>query len=138
MLWVKALHIVFVISWFAGLLYLPRLFVYHVGVQDAAGHDRFCLMEKRLYGLTTIAMIGTWVFGVWTLLYTPGFMSMGWMHAKLALVVALSGYHGWLKAKLRRFAAGQNTHSGRYFRIANEVPALIMVAVVILVVVKPF
>ncbi len=138
MLWVKALHIVFVISWLAGLLYLPRLFVYHTEVQDSAGLDRFCLMEKRLYGLTTIAMVGTWVFGVWTLLYTPGFMAMGWMHAKLALVVALSGYHGWLKAKLRGFAMGQNRHSARYFRIANEVPALIMVAVVVLVVVKPF
>ncbi len=138
MLWVKALHIVFVISWFAGLLYLPRLFVYHTEIQDGPGHDRFCLMEKRLYGLTTIAMIGTWVFGVWTLLYTPGFLSMGWMHAKLALVLAVSGYHGWLKVKLRGFAAGQNRHSARYFRIANEVPALIMVGVVVLVVVKPF
>jgi putative membrane protein len=136
--WIKAFHIVFVVSWFAGLLYLPRLFVYHADTSDSVGRERFCLMERRLYGLTTVAMIGTWVFGVWTLMYVPAFMAMGWMHAKLALVVALSGYHGWLKGHIRRFAAGENTRSARYFRIANEVPALALVAIVILVVVKPF
>lgn len=138
MLWIKALHIIFVIAWFAGLFYLPRLFVYHVDTPDEAGHARFCLMERRLYGLTTIAMIGTWVFGIWTLMYAPGFMKMGWLHAKLALVLALSGYHGWLKFTLRRFASRSNTHSARYFRIANELPAVALVAIVILVVVKPF
>lgn len=138
MLWIKAFHILFVVAWFAGLFYLPRLFVYHVDTRDEVGHARFCLMEKRLYGLTTIAMIGTWVFGIWTLMYVPGFMKMGWLHAKLLLVIGLSGYHGWLKFTLRRFAAGSNTHSARYFRIANEIPALALIAIVILVVVKPF
>lgn len=138
MLWVKAFHVFFVIAWFAGLFYLPRLFVYHAGTQDEAGHARFCLMEKRLYGLMTIAMIGTWAFGLWTLLYLPGFAKAGWLHAKLLLVVALSGYHGWLKLQLRRFAQRQNTRSARYFRIANEIPALALLAILILVIVKPF
>lgn len=138
MLWIKALHIIFVISWMAGTLYLPRLFVYHVDVRDDAGQQRFCLMERRLYGLTTIAMLGTWVFGIWLVMLTPGFMQMGWLHAKLTLVLALSGYHGWMKGRLRAFAEQRNDKSARYFRIANEVPALGMVAIVILVVVKPF
>lgn len=138
--WIKALHVVFVVSWFAGLLYLPRLFVYHTEIPstDDPGHERFCRMERRLYGITTIAMIGTWVFGVWALMSVPGFMASGWMHAKLTLVVALSGYHGWLKVMLRRFAAGQNTRSARFLRIANEIPALALIAIVILVIVKPF
>lgn len=138
MLWIKAFHIIFVVAWFAGMLYLPRLFVYHCEVRDAEGHARFCLMEKRLYGLTTIAMLGTWVFGVWTLMYTPVFLKMGWMHGKLLLVIALSGYHGWLKVRMRAFAEQRNDKSARYYRIANEVPALALIAIVVLVVVKPF
>lgn len=138
MLWIKALHIIFVISWMAGMLYLPRLFVYHVGTRDPAGHERFCLMEGRLYKLTTIAMIGTWIFGISLLMMVPGFLQMGWLHAKLTLVLLLSGYHGWLKGRLRAFAEQRNDKTERYYRIANEIPALAMVAVVILVVVKPF
>ncbi|MGH8629194.1 MAG: protoporphyrinogen oxidase HemJ [Burkholderiales bacterium] len=138
MLWIKAFHIIFVVAWFAGLFYLPRLFVYHCEVTDEPGHQRFCVMEKRLYGLTTIAMLGTWIFGIWLLLETPGFLRMGWLHAKLGLVLALSGYHGWLKTRVRAFAQQRNTRSARYYRIANELPALALVAVVILVVVKPF
>ncbi len=138
MLWIKALHIIFVISWMAGTLYLPRLFVYHVDVRDEAGQQRFCLMERRLYGLTTIAMLGTWIFGIWLVMLTPGFMQMGWLHAKLTLVLALSGYHGWMKGRLRALAEQRNDKSARYYRIANEIPALGMVAIVILVVVKPF
>jgi putative membrane protein len=138
MLWVKAFHIVFVVAWFAGLFYLPRLFVYHTQVGAEAEHARFCVMERKLYGLMTLAMIGTWVFGVWLVLLTPGLLQMGWLHAKLTLVVLLSGYHGWLKLNLRRFAAQRNTRSEKFWRIANEVPALALIAVVILVVVKPF
>ena len=138
MLWIKALHVIFVISWFAGLLYLPRLFVYHTEVVNEVEHQRFCVMEKRLYGLALIAMIGTWVFGVWTLMLTPIYMSMGWMHAKLALVIALSGYQGWLKGRVRAFAARKNDKSAKFYKLINEVPAVVMVAVVILVVVKPF
>jgi len=138
MLWVKAIHVIFVVAWFAGLFYLPRLFVYHVDTQDTAGHDRFVLMERKLYGLMTIAMIGTWVFGLAMVVMSPGYLQLGWMHAKLTLVIALSGYQGWLKVNLRKFANRTNTRSGRFWRIANEVPAVLLIAIVILVVVKPF
>lgn len=138
MLWVKALHIIFVVSWFAGMLYLPRLFVYHCEVKDAEGHARFCLMEKRLYAITTIGMIGTWVFGLWMLMLNPGYLQMGWMHAKLTLVLGLSGFHGWMKTRMRAFVEQRNDKSARFYRIANEVPALALVAIIILVVVKPF
>ena len=144
MLWLKAFHVIFVVAWFAGLFYLPRLFVYHVDTRDQAGHERFVVMERKLYGLSLIAMIGTWVFGIATLLSADAtyakavFWGMGWLHAKLALVVLLSGYQGWLKVNLRKFAAGQNTKSARFWRFMNEVPALILTPVVILVTVKPF
>lgn len=138
MLWVKALHVFFVIAWFAGLFYLPRLFVYHHEVSDSAGRDRFVIMERKLYALMTVAMIGTWVFGIWLIMITPGFMQMGWLHAKLTLVVLLSGYQGWLKVNLRKFAAGNYPYSGGFWRIANEVPAVALLLVLILVIVKPF
>lgn len=138
MLWVKAFHIVFVVSWFASLFYLPRLFVYHCEVQDEAGHRRFATMERKLYGMGLIAMLGTWIFGIWLLLLAPGLLQAHWLHAKLTLVLLLSGYQGWLKAQVRRFAARQNTYSGRAWRFINEVPALFLVAIVVLVVVKPF
>ena len=126
MLWVKAIHVIFVVAWFAGLFYLPRLFVYHADTQDTAGHDRFVLMERKLYGLMTIAMIGTWVFGLAMVVMNPGYLQLGWMHAKLTLVIALSGYQGWLKVNLRKFANRTNTRSGRFWRIANEVPAVLL------------
>ena len=138
MLWVKALHIFFVVSWFASLLYLPRLFVYHCEVTDEAGHARFATMERKLYAMGLMAMLGTWAFGIWLLLLEPALLQAHWLHAKLTLVLLLSGYQGWLKAQVRRFAARQNTHSHRYWRIVNEVPALFLIAILILVVVKPF
>ena len=138
MLWVKAFHVVFVVAWFAGLFYLPRLFVYHTEVTDEAGHLRFSVMERKLYGLMTIAMIGTWLLGIAMVVMLPGYLQMGWLHAKLSLVILLTGYQGWLKLNLRRFAARANTRSQKFWRIANEVPALALVAIVLLVVVKPF
>jgi putative membrane protein len=149
MLWLKAVHIIFVVAWFAGLFYMPRLFVYHTqalaspAVTDAE-HERFCVMERKLYGITTIGMVGTWVFGLATLFSADAgyakalYWGMGWLHVKIALVLALSGYHGWLKVTSRRFAARSNTRSERYYRIVNEVPAVILIAVVLLVVTKPF
>jgi len=137
-LWVKAFHVIFVVSWFAGLFYLPRLFVYHCEVTAPAEQQRFQVMERRLYGITTIAMIGAWVFAIWMLLLNPGYFHAGWFHAKLTLAIVLSGYHGWLKSRIRRFAAGTNTASARFYRWINEVPALLLVAIVILVIVKPF
>lgn len=138
MLWIKAIHVFFVVAWFAGLFYLPRLFVYHAETTDQPGHDRFCVMERRLYGITTLGMIGTWIFGLCMLWLTPGYLQMGWLHVKLALVVGLSAYHGWLKTCVRAFAECRNNKGARFYRIANEVPALVLLAVVILVVVKPF
>lgn len=139
MLLIKAFHIILVVAWFAGLFYLPRLFVYHTEVVNEIEHKRFCVMERKLYTITTIGLVGTWVFGIWTLLLGPEvYLKMGWLHAKLALVFALSGYHGWLKGRIRAFAARKNTHSAKFYRWINEVPAVILIAVVLLVVVKPF
>lgn len=144
MLWIKAIHVIFVVSWFAGLLYLPRLFVYHTEAVNEVEHKRFCVMEKKLYGISLIAMIGTWIFGIATLLAADAayskvaYLGMGWLHAKMLLVVVLSGYQGWLKTRVRAFAARKNDKSATFYRIANEVPAVILIAVVILVIVKPF
>jgi len=138
MLWIKAVHVIFVVAWFAGLFYLPRLFVYHVDTLDDAGHQRFALMERKLYGLMTIAMIGTWVAGIAMIAMVPGYLHLGWLHAKLTLVIVLTGYQGFLKMNLRKFANKTNTKSARYWRFMNEVPALLLIAIVILVVVKPF
>ena len=138
MLWIKVLHLFFVIAWFVGLFYLPRLFVYHVDAKDEASHQRFCVMERRLYVMTTIGMIGTWIFGLSLLMIGPEiFMKSGWLHAKLTLVLLLSGYHGWLKTRLRAFAQQRNTASAKFYRVMNEVPSVLLL-VLILVVVKPF
>ena len=132
MLWLKAFHVIFMVTWFAGLFYLPRLFVYHSQVRDPSGHERFCVMERKLYAITTIGMVLTWVFGLALIWQVPGYLQMGWLHAKLTLVLLLSGYHGWLKSHVRAFAAQRNTRSERYYRIINEVPAVVLVAAVAL------
>ena len=138
-LWIKALHIVSVVCWFAGLFYLPRLFVYHAQSQDSISQERFVIMERKLYrGIMLPAMIASLVFGIWLLSLTPGFLSQGWMHAKLTLVVLLVGYHHMCGAQLKRFARGENKRSHVFYRWFNEVPVLVLLAVVILVVVKPF
>ncbi|MGQ0528576.1 MAG: CopD family protein [Panacagrimonas sp.] len=136
--WIKAFHIIFMVTWFAGLFYLPRLFVYHTQVSAPAEHERFCVMERKLYALMTLGMLLTWTFGIWLLTLVPEYMKMGWMHAKLSLVIALSGYHGWLKVNLRKFAAGTNTYSQVFWRWANEAPVLVLFGAVILVIVRPF
>src|SRR3546814_10700713 len=98
MLWLKAFHLFFVIAWFVGLFYLPRLFVYHVEVRNSSEHQRLCLMERRLYTMTTLGLTGTWLPGIATLLSAPAiYMNAGWLHAKLLLVIVLSGSPGWLK-----------------------------------------
>ncbi|WP_296252201.1 protoporphyrinogen oxidase HemJ [Pseudomonas sp. UBA4194] len=138
-LWIKALHIVSIVCWFAGLFYLPRLFVYHAQSEDAVSRDRFSLMERKLYrGIMGPAMIATFVFGIWLVMLSPGWMSQGWMHVKLTLVVLLTGYHHVCGAQVKRFARGENKRSHVFFRWFNEIPVLILLAVVILVVVKPF
>lgn len=138
MLWLKALHLIFMVTWFAGLFYLPRIYVYLVERQGEALRETLQIMAQRLYAIMTIGMVATWIFGLALLIANPGYLSLGWLHVKLALVVALSGYHGWLKVQLRRFTAGTQSHSGRFWRIANEVPALALVAIVLLAVLRPF
>jgi putative membrane protein len=140
-LWIKAFHIIAVISWMAGMLYLPRLFVYHCETAPgSADSERFKRMEKRLLRvIINPAMIGVWIFGL-TLSFLPitGAWHQGWFHAKFALVVVMSGIHGVYARWVRLFAAERNLHSARFYRLWNEVPALLMIAIVILVVVKPF
>jgi putative membrane protein len=137
MLWVKVVHIVFVISWFAGLFYLPRLFVYHAQSEDTVSRERFKVMERKLYrGIMTPAMVFTLVTGVWMWL---GFgVGGGWLYAKIACVVSLVAYHEWLGVLLRAFARDENRHSHVFYRWVNEAPLVLLVAIVILVVVKPF
>lgn len=138
-LWFKALHIIAVIAWMAGLLYLPRLFVYHCNAEPGSQQsETFKVMERRLLrAIMNPAMIATWVFGLW-LAFDAGFFADPWLHAKLALVVALSAIHGYFARCVRAFAADQNTRPQRFYRIMNEVPTLLMIIIVILVVVKPF
>lgn len=140
MLWVKALHIISLVCWFAGIFYLPRLFVYHAACQDQPGQERFKIMERKLYrGITTPSMIATVIFGLWLLSYNvPGYMSQGWMHAKLLLVTVLIVYHFYCGHLVRVFRDDRNTRSHVFYRWFNELPVLILLAVVILAVVKPF
>ncbi len=140
MLWVKAFHIIAVICWFAGLFYLPRLFVYHAMSTDEVSKERFMVMERKLYrGIMTPAMIATLVLGFWIISYNPAaFLAGGWLHAKLVLVGILVAYHIYCDILRKRFVFNQNTHSHVFFRWFNEFPVLILVAIVILVVVKPF
>ena len=137
--WIKAFHVMAVISWMAGMLYLPRLMVYHAEAQTGSiQSETFKIMERRLLkGIINPAMILTWVLGLYLAWYAFGFKG-GWLHAKLLLVVVLSGIHGMLVKHVRNFAADRNAKSPRYFRVLNEVPAVLMVGIVILVIVKPF
>ena len=138
MLWVKSLHIVFMVTWFAGLFYLPRLFVYHAQAEDRVSLDRFKLMERKLFwGIMTPGAVLTLAFGVW--LWLGWFRgSSSWLHAKIALVAILVGYHLWCGMLLRDFAAGRNARSHVWFRWFNEFPVLVLIATVLLVVFKPF
>ena len=137
MLWLKTLHIVFVVAWFAGLFYLPRLFVYHSQAADAPSNERFKVMERKLYrGIMLPAMVLTVASGLWLML-RYGFTG-GWLHAKMALVAVLVAYHFWLRKLLGDFARDANRRSHVFYRWANEIPTLLLVAIVILVVVKPF
>ncbi len=137
MLWIKSLHIIFVVAWFAGLFYLPRLFVYHAQSEDAASRERVKVMERKLYrGIMTPTMVLTLVFGTWLWL-GYGFRG-GWLIAKLLVVAALVTYHFWLGAMVRRFASDANTRSHVFYRWINEAPLALLAAAVVLVVVKPF
>ena len=137
MLWIKAFHIVFVVTWFAALFYLPRLFVYHAMTSDKEGSERFKIMERKLYrGIMTPSATLTFVFGFW--LYLGYGISGGWLHAKLAIVGLLLAYHLWCGKLMRDFAADRNDKSHVWYRWFNEVPVVLLIAAVILMVVKPF
>jgi putative membrane protein len=138
MLWLKAFHIFGVIAWFAGLFYLPRLFVYHAGAADRISLERFVVMERRLFIMMNLGAVLAIVFGISMLLAAPGYLAMGWLRLKLLLVAALIIYHLFCFKLLREFAAERNRRSAKWYRLFNEVPALLLLGVVILAVVKPF
>ena len=138
MLWLKAFHIIFVVTWFSALFYLPRLFVYHASASDAPSIERFKIMERRLFTMMTVGGVLAVLFGGATLGQVPGFLQTGWMHAKLTLVAGLIGYHVWCYRLLLDFRHDRNRRSERWYRGFNEVPTIFLIGIVILVVVKPF
>jgi putative membrane protein len=136
-LWVKALHITFMVTWFAGLFYLPRLFVYHAQAVDPLGNDRFKIMERKLYyGIMTPSAVLTIAFGIW--LWRGYGLSGGWLHAKLVLVAVLVGYHLYCGRLIKDFKYDRNRHGHVWYRWFNELPVIILFGVVLLVVLKPF
>ena len=143
MLWLKAFHVIFVVTWFAGLFYLPRLFVYHAEASEAVVRDRLKTMQRRLLAITHVGGACSVVFGIvlaaWWVANGPGVLTHGgWFHLKMLLVAGLIAYHLVLARFVRVFARDANTRSSRWWRLFNEVPALLLVAIVILAVVKPF
>lgn len=141
-LWIKALHIIAVIAWMAGLFYLPRLYAYHATVKPGSEtSELFKVMERRLLRIImNPAMIASFVFGIWLIMLTGAGAPGGpkWIHAKLALVLAMAGLHGWLAVMRKDFAEDRNTRSPKFYKIINEIPTLLMVLIVLLAVLKPF
>ncbi|MEX2149871.1 MAG: protoporphyrinogen oxidase HemJ [Steroidobacteraceae bacterium] len=138
MLWIKAWHVIFMVTWFAGLFYLPRLFVYHAGATDPTGIERFRIMERRLFILMSIGALLTAFFGLWLIVINPALLDAGWMRAKLVIVVLLIAFHAWLWRLMRDLATGRNVRSERWYRLLNEVPSFALVGIVLLAVAKPF
>lgn len=140
MVWVKAFHIIAVVCWFAAIFYLPRLFVYHAMSEDKISKDRFIIMERKLFrGIATPSAIATVLLGIWLISFNPSYyMSSGWMHAKLTLVILLSIYHYFCWRIMIAFRDEKNTRSHVYFRYFNELPVFLLIGIVILVVVRPF
>ena len=138
-LWLKAFHIIAVIAWMAGMLYLPRLFVYHAATKPGSEQsETFKVMERRLLkAIINPAMIAAWLLGAW-LAWSGGWLAAPWFYAKLALVLVLSGLHGYLARIVKQFATDQNRYSHKFYRIVNEIPTVLMIFIVLLAVVKPF
>jgi putative membrane protein len=137
MLWLKAFHLIFVVTWFAGLFYLPRLFVYHVAATDSIGRERFTLMERRLFVLMSIGGLLALAFGIALLARTPAYLDLAWMRLKLVLVVLLVGYHVWCYRLMAALARGGVVHPQRWYRWFNEVPTVFLIAIVLLAVLRP-
>ena len=140
MLWVKALHLIFMVTWFSGLFYLPRLYVYHAMATDAISIERFKIMERKLFfGIMTPGAIFTLVFGIWLITFNPHYyLTQGWLHAKLALIFLLLIYHLYLGKFLFIFKKNKNTRSHVFFRYINEIPVFFLVAIILLAVIRPF
>jgi putative membrane protein len=136
-LWIKALHVISVVTWFAGLFYLPRLFIYHAESTEPAMREQLKIMERRLLRITGIGGTLALVFGVWTLALVPAYLHQGWLHAKLTFVAGLVVYHGYLVRLTGQFARDRIGHSSRWLRVFNEVPAMLLIAIVLLAVLKP-
>jgi len=137
LLWLKAIHVIAMVTWFAGLFYLPRLFVYHADAQDSVGVERFLIMEKRLFAIMTIGAALTLAFGITMLAAAPTYLTMGWLRAKLLLVALAVVYHLYCYKFTRDFAQDRNTRTSKWYRVFNEVPSLLLIGIVILAVVKP-
>ena len=139
-LWIRAFHVISVIAWMSGMLYLPRLFVYHTEtVVGSPESERFKIMERKLLRMIiNPAMIAAWFFGLLQIWLIPGILEEHWLHAKLALVIVMSGLHGYFATCMKKFARDANDKSARFYRILNEVPAVLMALIVILVIVQPF
>jgi putative membrane protein len=137
--WLKALHVIAIVAWMAGMLYLPRLFVYHCAAEPGSKQsETFKVMERRLLmAIMNPAMVVTWALGLW-LAWDGGWFASGWLHAKIALVLLMSALHGFFARCVRQFNADQNHRSTKFYRIINEVPTILMIGIVILAVVKPF
>ena len=138
--WIKALHVISVIAWMAGMFYLPRLFVYHTSAPaGSATSETFKVMERKLMRIImTPAMLATWIFGGTLLAMNPALLQEGWLAVKLVFVIGLTGLHHMMIGWMRAFAEDRNRRSARYFRVANEVPTLAMIVIVIMVIVRPF
>ena len=138
MLWLKAFHVIAVVTWFAGLFYLPRLYVYHADAKDPISIERFSIMERRLFALMTVGAVASVGFGVSMLAAAPVYLAKPWLRIKLVLVLALIAYHFFCYLLMRDFAANRNRRSAKWYRVFNEVPSLLLIAIVLLAIVKPF
>jgi len=138
MLWIKALHIVFVVTWFAGLFYLPRLFIYHAESNEPAVRAQLKIMQRRLLTITHVGATLALIFGAWILALVPGFLQQHWLQLKIGLVLLLIFYHLYLMRLQKEFARDQIRHSSHWLRLFNEVPALLLIGIVLLVVLKPW
>jgi len=137
MLWIKAFHIISMVTWFAGLFYLPRLFVYHADCHDQTGHERFLVMERKLLDIMSVGALLTIILGIWLVARWHWPLTESWLQVKLVLVGGLILYHRQCEKLVKQFRLGENRHSGTYYRWFNEIPAVLLVAIILLAVIRP-